>query len=247
MNKRVVKLLSCLMPIRKYRRMFRDKYTPKISVLEDKGKNNRLIILDDGGNETDLKGIENLEIYFEGDNNVIRFYKSSKIFSKLVIRCKSNVFISVGQNCKIYDLNLGGDVSDNVNLTIGDGTTLLGVIIFLCDEPGGKVEIGRDCMFSSYIVIRYSDGHAILDYKTKNPINFPKNVKIGNHCWIGWRANILKGANIPDNSVVGMGSIYTTSSNPDVDCVSGGGYLSALLRIWLKLVLHGTEKTHIFA
>ena len=223
MNTGVVKLLSCLIPIRKYRRMFRDKYMHKNSVLADKGVNNRLIILDDEGNETDLKWIENLKIYFEGNNSEIRIYQSAWFQQELVIQCKSEVFVSIGKSCCIGNLSFPGGINDNNCLIIDDNTWICGAMIVLCDEPGRKVEIGKDCMFSNQIMIRYSDGHAILDYETKKIANFPKNIKIGNHCWLGWGVKVLKGANIPDNSVVGIDSVYTSGSNPAAELFFGGG------------------------
>ncbi len=224
MYKRLIKLLSCFIPDRKLRRKFREKFSPKNSVISDKGKNNRLIILDDDGNETDSKYIKNLKIYFEGDNSEFRFYQSTYFDSEVIICCKSNVCISMGKNLYAGSFLFPICVNDNVNLIIGDNVLLGETSIYLCDEPGLKVEIGDDCMFSSDIIIRPSDGHAILNYETKQPINYPQNIKIGNRCWIGKGVRILKGADIPDNSVVGMGSIYTRGSNPsDTTVLNGWG------------------------
>ena len=202
--------------------------------MEDKGKNNRLIILDDDGNETDCRYIKNLKIYFEGDNNEIRFYKNTNIITKLIIRCKSNVFISVGKVIYIDKLEFPFFIKDNSVFILGDGVIVNDIKVYFTDESGLKVKIGDDSMFLDDIIIRPSDAHAILNYETKQPINYPQNIKIGNHCWIGKGARILKGADIPDNSVVGMESVYTRGSNPSDTTVLNWGYLSDLLRAWLK-------------
>ena len=71
------------------------------------------------------------------------------------------------------------------------------------------VTIGNDCMFAADITIRNDDGHAISDKDTKELINKPKDVKIGNHVWIGVNAVITKGVTIGDNSVVAAGAVIT--------------------------------------
>ena len=51
-------------------------------------------------------------------------------------------------------------------------------------------------------IIRASDGHTLIDKNTGIPINPPKNIIIGNNVWIASRCTILKGAVIPDGSMV---------------------------------------------
>ena len=51
-----------------------------------------------------------------------------------------------------------------------------------------------------------TDWHQVLSSKNKAnhaPIN------IGNHVWVGCRCTILKGVDIPDNSIIAAGSIVT--------------------------------------
>lgn len=55
-----------------------------------------------------------------------------------------------------------------------------------------------------------SDFHKIFNMQNEI-INLPSPVHIGNHVWIGCRSTILKGVNIPDNSVVAAGSVMTKS------------------------------------
>lgn len=53
-----------------------------------------------------------------------------------------------------------------------------------------------------------TDSHTILDMQ-KNKINENKEIIIGDHVWIGCRSIILKGTKIPDNSIIGAGSLVT--------------------------------------
>jgi acetyltransferase-like isoleucine patch superfamily enzyme len=51
-----------------------------------------------------------------------------------------------------------------------------------------------------------TDSHIIKD-NTGSIINYPKQITIGDNVWIGCRCLILKGAQIPDNCVIGADSI----------------------------------------
>ena len=78
-------------------------------------------------------------------------------------------------------------------------------------EPYTEIRIGNDCMFSEQIFITISDMHTIFDNDTKEVINKPQNIYIGNHVWLGLRTSVLKGARLSDYSVAGTGSIITKS------------------------------------
>lgn len=65
-------------------------------------------------------------------------------------------------------------------------------------------------MFSTHISVWASDTHKIVDAETGKQLNNIKNgVQIGNHVWVGTRAIILKNTIIPDNCIVGAGSVVT--------------------------------------
>ncbi len=70
-----------------------------------------------------------------------------------------------------------------------------------------KVEFGKNCLLSWDILVMDTDFH-----KIKNEhgfiINNPEQIMIGDHVWIGCRCLILKGASIPNNSVLGANSVF---------------------------------------
>jgi acetyltransferase-like isoleucine patch superfamily enzyme len=96
----------------------------------------------------------------------------------------------------------------NGSLEIGDMSTFENVHLAVT-EPGSKMKIGLDCMFASDIDVRTGDSHSIIDIDSKERINYAKDVSIGNHVWVGEHCIILKGVCIPDESVLGTGSIVT--------------------------------------
>jgi len=69
-----------------------------------------------------------------------------------------------------------------------------------------KIEFGNNCLLSWDILIMDTDSHIIKD-NTGSIINYPKQITIGDNVWIGCRCLILKGAQIPDNCVIGADSI----------------------------------------
>lgn len=102
---------------------------------------------------------------------------------------------------------------DNCVFQIGDDTTVLGATM-VCMGHGNELLIGKDCMFSKNIEIWNTDSHQITDMMG-NVINDSLPIHIGNHVWIGKNAFVLKGCDIGDNSVVGMGSMVTKDVLPN--------------------------------
>ena len=73
-----------------------------------------------------------------------------------------------------------------------------------------NIEVGEDTMMSRDVEIWGHDQHVILDAKTKKLLNAEKTtLHIGNHCWIGAGASILKNGTIPDNTIVGTHAVVT--------------------------------------
>lgn len=69
-----------------------------------------------------------------------------------------------------------------------------------------KVEFGREWLLSWDVLLMDSDFHKIYD-KDGKCINEPANITVGNHVWVGCRCLILKGAIIPDNTVIAANSL----------------------------------------
>ncbi|SEW02971.1 acyltransferase [Chitinophaga arvensicola] len=83
-----------------------------------------------------------------------------------------------------------------------------------------KVEIGDDSLLSWDILIMDSDLHQIKD-KNGVVINKAAEVKIGNKVWIGCRTVILKGASIPDNSIIAANSLIARSLEGEYNIFGG--------------------------
>ena len=64
-------------------------------------------------------------------------------------------------------------------------------------------------MFSSGIILRNGDSHAILDVSTNKRINNANSINIGNHVWMGADSKVLKGSIIGNNSIIATGAIVS--------------------------------------
>jgi acetyltransferase-like isoleucine patch superfamily enzyme len=122
-------------------------------------------------------------------------------------------------SCQIHmhnsTLHLIGDVTilrpscsigaGNATVVIRNGTVInpyVGII------AGQRVEIGEYCRIAAGVLIMDNDLHKHAVDNNK-PIQDFKEVRIGNHCWIGMDAKILKGVTIGDGAIIAAGSIVT--------------------------------------
>lgn len=148
---------------------------------------------------------------------------------KITIRGKNNRII-LGDKCHLDHTSISiegnhstvilgdsvcihsGDIhleDDGSYVSIGEKTLICGPSHLACIE-GTKIQIGRDCLFSSETVIRTGDSHSIMDFEGKR-INHSNNVDIGDRVWLGHRAICTKGALIGSDSVIATGAILTKS------------------------------------
>lgn len=80
----------------------------------------------------------------------------------------------------------------------------------LTSYEGKGIYIGKDNMWAAQIVCMNSDAHAIID-AFGNVINKSQDIFFGEHVWVAFRSQILKGVIIGPNSVVGAGAFVTKS------------------------------------
>ena len=52
-------------------------------------------------------------------------------------------------------------------------------------------------------------------------LNRPKDINIGDHVWLCRNVSVLKGVNIPDNCVAGLGSIITKAFDKTNSLIAG--------------------------
>lgn len=153
-----------------------------------------------GSNNTVIIGdfctLKDCTIYIHGSNNVIEISPWSTLIQAELGVSDSNGAIRIGQRTRIL------------------GKTQLSVI------EGTTITIGEDCLFSSDIHFRTGDSHSILD-KEGRRINASRDIRIGNHVWVGTKVTCLKGAEVADHSIVGACAVVTKAFDRS-HCVLAG-------------------------
>lgn len=90
-----------------------------------------------------------------------------------------------------------------------DGTLTLGKNFEVTAESTivaySEVSFGENCLLSWDILVMDTDLHKIKN-SSGDILNAPRPIFIGNNVWIGCRCLILKGASIPNGSIIGANS-----------------------------------------
>ncbi len=154
--------------------------------------------VDGRGNTIHVKKLRNhlgvINITIIGNNNEIIIDNGCNVSNSLDIY--------LGQNHHNF-----GPI-ENAKLYIGKNCSFESCEIITFNS-NSKIKIGDRCMVSYNVSLYHTDGHPIMDYGTGNIINKVKDMNIGEHVWLGKNTTILKNSNIPNNSIVGWGSVVS--------------------------------------
>ena len=184
-----------------------------------KNKNNIFVLIKKDGKRVFNPKIKNLTVKMYGKNNYIEIHEPFVVTKKVLISCYSNSKIVI-ETCNRYkeaEILVG---SEN-ELYIGRNTTAGKVSILLRNSKNTKMTIGYDCMLSYNVIIRTEDAHTIYDCSTKQILNPPQDVNIGNHVWVAANTTILKGSYIPSNCIVGTYSLVNKKFTEE-SCIIAG-------------------------
>lgn len=132
----------------------------------------------------------------------------TKITVKGTIRFKGEAHI--GNGAKFF-------VAKNAELVLGSDFKISANTSILCYR---KIEFGKNIQLSWDCLVMDSDTHNIYDIGG-NRCNYDKPVVFGENIWIGCRCTILKGSNIPDNCVIGAGSLITGQELEEGTIIAG--------------------------
>lgn len=151
----------------------------------------------------------NSTLTIQGDNCTISIGQDSLLENCKIIMSGNNQTLKIQEGCRLRNTTFWLEDGNNTIL-IGKQVSSEGAHL-AATEPGGKIELGDDCMLSYDIDIRNGDSHVIISETENIRINYPEDIKIGNHVWIGAHARILKGSILSDNSIIGTGSILSNT------------------------------------
>lgn len=162
------------------------------------------------------KGI--LDIRVAGDRCTIAIDESLHIGKSLDI--------TIGQRHPNF-----GPVSD-VAVRIGSRCSFEQASI-LTFNSHSSISIGSDCMISFGVNIYNTDAHPVLDRDTGRIINRVRELSIGNHCWLGQDAAILKNVRLGKDCIVAWGAIVSSGISRETvpeACILAGNPASVVKR-----------------
>lgn len=113
------------------------------------------------------------------------------------------------------DISAGTHIVNSGLMNIGNRCYFNANSNIICKK---QITFGDDCLISWECLIMDCDFHKIYTIENHKQVNCDKEILIGNHVWIGCRSTILKGAKLPNNSVVAACSIVTKKLY-NTDCV----------------------------
>ncbi len=171
-----------------------------------------------------------------GNSICISSQASDKIFFDLKRSKNCSIVIgnvSVSEKLNIKMLGAGGKIF------LDDNTTIFQMNIIVNRE--GTVKIGKDCMISHHVELQQSDQHMIFDLYTGKRINYPKDILVGNHVWLGRECQLLGGANIGDNSICGARTVTSGKFPCNVIVAGTPGKIIRTGIIWARDLIENSN------
>lgn len=111
----------------------------------------------------------------------------------------------------------GSKISVRGDLYLGDGFNMTAESTIVCAK---EIRFGRDCLLSWDILVMDTDEHPLFN-KENERINLDKAILVGDHVWIGCKCVLLKGADVPNNTVVAAGTLLTSSFAGEHQVIGG--------------------------
>lgn len=184
-------------------------------------KNNRIIFVDKKGREIPTKKVKGLKVNFYGANALVKINLPCPKFHNTVINCGDNANISIGSSFhRIENSCILATASDSV-VKIGKNNFIRGIFIASTDKSGISVKIGEDCLISTGVKLLTGDFHTVIDAKTKEVLNTPEDIIIGNHCWLCEDVTIKRGVILPDETIVAAKAFVTKAFNKTNTIIGG--------------------------
>ncbi len=145
-------------------------------------------------------------VEFVGENNVLLF-EADVILNKCSFTFKGNnslVFICGS----VEPISLNIQIYTDSTVYVGDNLATNGAMSIIASEAC-HVFLGNECLISKSCSIRTGDAHRVYDITTGMRVNEGKSVFLGDHVWLGWGVNVLKGSRLYSGTFAGIGAVLT--------------------------------------
>ena len=111
----------------------------------------------------------------------------------------------------------GSKISVRGDLKLGAGFNITAESTIVCAK---EIRFGDDCLLSWDILVMDTDEHPIYN-KENERINPDKPIIVGNHVWMGCKCVLLKGAEVPNDTVLAAGTILTSTFAGEQQVIGG--------------------------
>lgn len=187
------------------------------------GENNKVLIISDGVKRflSHDEVIDGLNLEINGNNNFLQLELPIDFANGANIKIfNDNVKVLI-EPSRFLGLSLLCCQGNAQICEIKKNTVMVDVVIQLVGNTA--LYIGENCLFSEGpIYMMPCDGHSILDVETDEIINIPvMPIMIGDHCWIGNGCKIIRGAKLPNNTIVGAGALVNKIFEEEYTILAG--------------------------
>ena len=107
-------------------------------------------------------------------------------------------------------LSLQSMLYDDATMVVGRDVTAYEAQAWV--SHGRTLTIGDDCLFAAGVTLNTTDHHSLIDLDTHRQINWPADIRIGRHVWLGADVAVLKGVTIGDGAVLGARALVNRST-----------------------------------
>ena len=111
----------------------------------------------------------------------------------------------------------GSKLSVRGDLKLGAGFNMTAESTIVCAK---EITFGNDCLLSWDVLVMDTDEHPLYD-KDNERINPDKPIIVGNHVWIGCKCVLLKGAEVPNDTVLAAGTLLKSAFAGENQVIGG--------------------------
>lgn len=178
-------------------------------IVTAEGHGNRLYINRSGGPFT-----QRPEIVINGDDNVLIIDRAEQFIGRLDLTGSGNLAVF----CEGAFVSVRAAIEGDSTLIWGKNAFAWGTRIGA--HGGAILTVGDGCLMAFGVCLLTSDYHSLVDLETMSQINFPGDIFIEPHVWIGEQAFVTKSVRLGRGSVIGAHSVVT-SDVPSCECWAG--------------------------